>query len=349
MSKVMILLSISFVIFFIGFIWLFSDLIDYSKEVPYDASICADGSLEGKCSENKPYFCSSGILVEKSGICGCPKNTSQNKDSCISMFQVEPKNTTLNYILNGAQSNITYTVYGGMVDYLSELPAYLKSNGNQIPSRTDFKLRNINQENQKFLLMPLVVEIQKRARNKDDQARIAISVVQNIPWGLANKTTVFRKTVLDYSRYPYEVLYDNEGVCGEKSELLAFLLQELGYETVIFYNQEENHESIGIKCPMEESWHNSGYCFVETSGPAIITDTEINYVGALQLKSEPQILFISEGESLPEDLYEYKDAEKLIDIRETINGDKFFFNPKKLVDFKRLEKKYGLAKEYEAG
>ena len=100
---------------------------------------------------------------------------------------------------------------------------------------------------------------------------------------------------------------------------------------------------------MEESWHNSGYCFVETSGPAIITDTEINYVGALQLKSEPQILFISEGESLPEDLYEYKDAEKLIDIRETINGDKFFFNPKKLVDFKRLEKKYGLAKEYNAG
>ncbi|MEK6842187.1 MAG: hypothetical protein AABX84_00065, partial [Nanoarchaeota archaeon] len=341
MSKMMIFLSVIFVIFFIGFIWLFSDLVDVFEEIPYDNSMCGDGSLEGKCSTNKPYFCSNGILIIKAEICGCPNGFIASKDSCISKFQTNPKTILLKYTLLGKEYTFNYTIYGGMVNHLSELPVYLKSNGNQTPSRADFKLKNINQEDQRVLLMPLVVEIQNQARNKEDQARIAISIVQNIDWGMSNKTTVFRQTILNYSRYPYEVLYDDEGVCGEKSELLAFLLRELGYGVIFFYNIEENHEAIGIKCPVEESWHDSGYCFVETTGPSIITDTEITYVGGLQLKTEPQILFISEGESFSGDLYEYKDAEKLIDIRKSVNGDSFFFNPKKLVTFKKLEKKYG--------
>ena len=324
-------------------------MIDDVDEISFDSSTCGDGSLEGTCSANKPYYCSDGILTERASVCGCPKNTSQSKDSCISKFQTNPKTISLKYTLRGEEYTFNYTTYEGMVDYLSELPIYITSNGNRNTSRADFKLKNINQEDQKFLLMPLVVGIQNQARDKEDQARIAISVVQNIEWGKSNKTEVFRKTEIQYSRYPYEVLYDSEGVCGEKSELLAFLLRELEFGVSFFYNLEENHEAIGVKCPVEESWKNSGYCFVETTGPSIITDTEINYVGGLQLESEPQVLFISEGESFSSSMYEYEDAEKLIDIRESVNGDSFFFNPKKLVTFKKLEKKYGLAKEYRAG
>ena len=349
MSKVMIILSIFFVIFFIGFVWLFSDLVDVYKEVPYDNSMCGDGSLAGKCSADKPYYCSEGILIEKSSVCGCPSGLMQSKDSCISKFQTNPKMIPIKYTLRGEEHAFNYTTYEGMVSYLSDLPIYITSNGNGNTSRADFKLKNINQEDQRFLLMPLVVGIRNQARDKEDQARIAISLVQNIEWGKSNKTEIFRNTEIPYSRYPYEVLYDREGVCGEKSELLAFLLRELGYGVAFFYNQEENHEAIGVKCPVEESWKNSGYCFVETTGPAIITDTEIDYVGGLKLESEPQVLFISDGDSLSSDIYEYEDAEKLIDIRNSVNGDGFFFNPKKLVDFKRLENKYGLAKSYEAG
>ncbi len=349
MSKVMVILSLFFAFFFIGFVWLFSDLTDETKNIPFDNSMCGDGSLEGTCSASKPYYCSDGILVERASVCGCLSGLTQNKDSCISKFQTNPRIISLKYILRGEEYNFNYTVYDGMVDYLSELPIYITTNGNGHTSRADFKLKNINQEDQRFLLMPLVVGIQNQARDKEDQARIAISLVQNIEWGKSNKTEFFRDTQIQYSRYPYEVLYDSEGVCGEKSELLAFLLRELGYGVAFFYNLEENHEAIGVKCPIEESWKNSGYCFVETTGPSIITDTEINYVGGLKLESEPQVLFISDGESLSSDLYEYGDAEKLIDIRKSVNGDSFFFNPKKLVDFKKLEKKYGLAKSYEAG
>lgn len=348
MSKVMIILSLFFAFFFVGFVWLFSDLTDNFEEIPFDSSMCGDGSLQGTCSSSKPYYCSDGVLVERASVCGCPTGTAGSGESCISKFQTNPRTVPLKYILRGEEYNFNYTVYEGMTEYLSDLPIYITTNGNGNSSRADFKLKNINQEDQKFLLMPLVVAIQNQARDKEDQARIAISVVQNIEWGKSNKTRTFRESTIDYSRYPYEVLYDSAGVCGEKSELLAFLLRELGFGVSFFYNLEENHEAIGVKCPIEESWHNSGYCFVETTGPSIITDTDITYYGGLKLRSEPQVLFISEGESLSSEIYEYEDAEKLFDVRKNLNQN-YFFNPKKLVTFKKLENKYGLVDEYQAG
>ena len=148
---------------------------------------------------------------------------------------------------------------------------------------------------------------------------------------------------MNYSRYPYEVLYDEEGICGEKSELLAFLLREIGYETVLFYNQEENHESVGIKCPIEESYKRTGYCFVETTGPSIITDDSIEYMGNIVLTSEPEIIHISSGYSLGKYLEEYKDADELKSLKK--NPFVLFRESR----FQRLKEKYGLIEEYNIG
>ena len=145
---------------------------------------------------------------------------------------------------------------------------------------------------------------------------------------------------INYSRYPYEVIYDNEGVCGEKSELLAFLLREMGYGVVFFYNKLENHESIGIKCPKKFSLDDSGYCFIETTGPSIITDSEIEYEGVGKLSSKPELIPISDGDSLGDDLYEYKDAKELINLRS--NGINMFSSGK----LEKLKEKYGLVELY---
>lgn len=337
-----------FILLFFTITWFFSNIFNVLDESYRNPFICGDNSLNGTCSDTKPFFCDNGILVSKAEVCGCGENLTISGNSCVSKFQTEGENVTLKYILRGQEYKFNYTVYKSMRDYLSELPVYINYNGEE-PKRVDFKLRNINEKEQKVLLLPLVVEIQNRGKDKEEQMRIAISIVQNIEWNPSNKTTVFRNNVLNYSRYPYEVLYDMQGICGEKSELLAFLLKEIGYGVAIFYNQEENHESVGIKCPLDKSWKNSGYCFVETTGPSIITDTKINYVGGIQLKSEPEVMIISDGESLNEKIYEYEDAEKLIEARNAINGEDFFFNPKKIINFKKLEKKYGLVKEYQAG
>ncbi len=301
---------------------------------------CGDGSLYGTCSPTKPYYCDSGFLIEKASICSCPINLTLNGDSCLSALQTEPKETTLKYFLNGEENTLDFTVYGGMSGYLSNVSRIISYESGEKPLRADFKLKDINEEEQRELLLPLVVKIQNLAENKEDQARIAISLVQNIEYGFSNKTDNFFGKEVNYSRYSYEVLYDSQGICGEKSSLLAFLLRELGFETVIFYNQPENHESIGISCPKEKSYKETGYCFIETTGPSIITDDAIEYVGGLTLNSEPEVISISNGTSLPENLPEYKDAETMKRIRA---GKFVLFADSKL---EKLREKYGLVEEY---
>ena len=147
----------------------------------------------------------------------------------------------IDYILEGKKQGLNYFAYTEATDYFSNASRIIFYGGAEKPFRVDFKLQKINDEFQKQLLIPLVVKIQNIAKNRDDQARIAISLVQKIPFGESNKSVLFAEDKeARYSRYPYEVIYDRMGVCGEKSELLAFLLRELGFGTAMFYYQNEN-------------------------------------------------------------------------------------------------------------
>lgn len=305
-----------------------------------EAGVCGDSTPPGYCSLSKPYYCESGILVEKASICGCSELSSVEGEFCTSVYQTEPRAVFLNYILNGEENLIEFEVYGGLFDYLSNLSRVISFDTGESPSRLDFKLNAIDEPWQRELLLPLVKKIQNSTSDKEDQARIAISLVQNIEYGFSNKTVDFLGEALNYSRYPYEVLYESQGICGEKSELLVFLLRELGYKTAFFYYSAENHEAVGIGCPIEESYGNSGYCFVETTGPSIITDDSIEYVGGITLVSEPEIIPISEGESLGRGLPEYKDAEVVKKIRQ---GSPVILSNYK---FDLLKTRYGLIEEY---
>ncbi|MCK5624478.1 hypothetical protein KAI04_01400 [Candidatus Pacearchaeota archaeon] len=278
---------------------------------------CGDGTLEGDCSVNQPYFCSEGVLVEKASLCGCVNLTNIEDESCISFYQFNPKEVNFTYFLNGKEKNISFTVYGNLTDYLFELPDFISYSNGEKPLREDFKFIKINEENQKILLMPLVIQIQNLASSKTDQARIAISLVQNIPFGNSDEQIFLGNNSINYSRYPYEVLYEQEGVCASKSELLVFLLREIGYETVFFYHKLENHDSVGIKCPEKYGLLDTSYCFVETTGPSIITDNENSYLGGLKLTSYPEIINSSEGDSFGY-LYEYGDARAFKKIRKGI-------------------------------
>ncbi|MFQ5531830.1 MAG: hypothetical protein ACE5ES_04405, partial [Candidatus Nanoarchaeia archaeon] len=123
--------------------------------------------------------------------------------------------------------------------------------------------------------------------------------------------------------------------------------REIGYDVAFFYNQEENHESLGVKCPLSESYRGSGYCFIETTASSIITDNQINYVGGIKLKSTPEVIPISEsrGIVLSEDLYEYKDALDWMNIRWSIeqNGR---VPTTEYFKWKNLQKKYNVGIEF---
>lgn len=305
------------------------------------SSRCHDRTESGECSETQPYLCSDGKLIESPSICGCTYTLSLDSSGvCVNQYRTNPKNMTFNYTVNGERGEINFTVYYGLYAYLSNLSRTLNLDKN--PTLFDFRSKSVNEENQKAFLLPLVVAIQNAAEDPDDQVRIAVSLVQNIPFGSSNKTIRVLDFSFEYYRYPYEVLYEDQGVCGEKSALLAILLKELGYGSAFLYYPKENHEAMGIECPINKGIDAIGYCFIETTGPSIITDNKTEYVSSVGLVSIPQVIPISYGSSFGEkNFYEYKDAKVLDSIREDARtyGTLNFIQH---VQFQSLKKKYGL-------
>ncbi|MDE1848472.1 MAG: hypothetical protein KGH55_00360 [Nanoarchaeota archaeon] len=310
----------------------------YTSGVP----TCGDGSFYNTCSLDKPYYCSRGILVANPLACGCPDSLTKSGNSCTSKYQTNQSSMVFHYVLNGRNMSVNYTLYGGFADYLSTLPDSITYTDGQQPQKSDFVLMKLNNPIQQAFIEPLVKQIENLApTDKVTQARIAISLVQNIPWGSSGKTVNFGAGAVNYSRYPYEVLYDNQGLCGEKSELLVFLLRDLGYGTALFYYPQENHETAGIKCPVQESVGGTGYCFIEASGPAILSDDSLVYVGGVTLSESPEVVLISDGISLPDNLPEYNDARTL----ESLSG-RSWLDPISSAKLSQLEQKYGLGQAY---
>jgi hypothetical protein len=334
-----ILISFSFALFFL---FVIAHLI--FEKPPEKVLTCSDGTFYETCSLKKPYFCSYGILIEKASVCGCSESLEKKGELCISKYQNNPKNITLEYILRGEKDEINYTVYGGVIDYLFSLSRHIFYSEEENVFRRDFKLKNINEEIQREMLLPLVIKIQNLAMDKEDQARIAISLIQNIPYEASEEIFMFeygQANQTNSSGYPYDVFYNMNGSCEEKSNLLAFLLKEIGYGVAIFYYPIENHEVVGIKCPVEYSLNSTGYCFVETTGPSIISDNGGYYLGWGKLSSEPEVMLISEGDSLGEDLYEYEDAKDWVKINGILE-EKGKINIFRHWKLEKLREKYGL-------
>lgn len=315
---------------------------DYSSE---RGDVCGDGTLYNACSNVKPYFCYQGKLIEDAYTCGCPEGFNVTNGACFSNYHTSPKIIPLSYTLRGERKLIEFVAYGGFVDYISKIPRFISYSEGENFSRADFTLNSINENEQRKFLLPLVIQIQNIAKSPEDQVRIAISIVQNIPFNPSDKSLYFGDDIINYSRYPYDVIYDYQGICGEKANLLIFLLRELGYGVSLLYYPGENHEAVGIKCPVEESLIESGYCFIETTGPSIITDNELFYSGRGLLFSTPEIYIIEEGETLGKNLYEYGDVERLIKIRNYMYKNSLIGPIKKSI-YNSIRLKYGLVEDY---
>jgi hypothetical protein len=188
-----------------------------------------------------------------------------------------PKSVSLRYTLNGKTDYIQMNLYDGIYQYVKQnAPADPVYSQDWFMKRQNMEIKNKEIDN-------LVDLIKQKSIGRDDDARIAISLVQNIPYDLPTPA----------SRTFYEVLYDQKGACGEKSELLAYLLNKLGYDAVLLEFPTDNHMAVGIKSPQEYSYQKSGYAFVETTEISIPTYSDGDYVGVGKLHPTFSIVKIS--------------------------------------------------------
>ena len=247
----------------------------------------------------------------------------------------DPKIVTMSFMYDGNMCNVDYIVYKGLNDYLASLTRNITYYDDP-PTTKDFIIRDLDQNHQKIVLMSLVNYIANFTEDKDDQARIAVSMVQNIPYD-----DIGLESGLLNSKYPYEIVYTQTGVCGGKSVLLTFLLRELGFSVVIFEYEQDSHRAVGIKCPYEYGYNGTGYCFVETTAPSIITDSDKEYEGVGKLSSY-ELIFICDGLSFDSVSEEYNDSieyHRLLDLAD-INGGTL--SPSNYDKWMNIANKYGL-------
>jgi len=111
-------------------------------------------------------------------------------------------------------------------------------------------------------------EVLKEKYSEDELVEIATLFVQSIDYGT---------DATELNRYPYETFYEQEGNCLDKSIILAYILDYLGYTTFIFLGQSnEYHALVGIVCE-EGSNVKIGdlpVCFIETTTYAPIGTPE---------------------------------------------------------------------------
>jgi hypothetical protein len=201
------------------------------------------------------------------------------------------------YVLRGEHGEITLTMYEGVAREIAKEDPY------SYVGKLDRYQKFIYLPVQDPFLNPVVDAIREKSGDPDDQVRIAVSLVQQIPYD----QEMLDKGTLEI-RYPYQTLLDNKGVCCEKSVLLAYILHKLGYGVALFDFENEKHTSVGIKTAPEYAYKNTGYAFIETTTPLIITDGNGEYPAFGRIVSSPEVLPAGDGKSFGSVDEEWNDA-----------------------------------------
>lgn len=212
------------------------------------------------------------------------------------------------YIIDGTPGYIPTKVYTGVNSYITSL--------GDIYSGDDYNAV-INNEVQQKYVSKMVENIRRSAKNPDDEARIAISLVQHIKYDANNLNEIKvnnSKTGQTFiGRYPYTILNQNwGGICGEKSFLLALLLKELGYGVALYEFDDIHHMALGVKAPSQYAYKGTGYALIESTAPEIPTFDEYSLVGTdttLSSTSPSKTVIVSDGKSFTTIGTEYSDAQ----------------------------------------
>jgi len=190
----------------------------------------------------------------------------------------------------------------------------------------------INREDQKTSLQPLVNWIKKQNKKSDNRVRIAASLVQKIPYDDDKYNNGDHSGRGHGTRYPYETLYDNKGICGDKSYLMAFLLKELGFGTAVFYLNDNgaNHMVAGVKCASQYDYKDSGYCYIES-----VRNRMVTYEGSYD-DQNPLVVPLADGRTFNAK-NDWKDAQTWRRLIEEGTS-----SSKNYKAYKKLVKKYGI-------
>ncbi len=239
------------------------------------------------------------------------------------------KDHTFAYVLNGVKDTVLVPLSDALYADYAKKPDPAWDAPYDAAGNSSYYLAFMTDPDQQPAIMALVQAIREKTPDTDDQARIAVSLVQHIPYKEGGKQY----------RYPYEVLYKNQGVCGEKSMLLALLLNNLGYGSCVFYFLPEDHMTAGIKAASPYDFRHSGYAFIEATEPYIITDSSTDNLAKWKFSSTMEITADGTGQEFRSIVNDYNDARKWA----TLEGNVKHLSTSQYNTWQALNTKYDLS------
>ena len=237
-----------------------------------------------------------------------------------------PKTTSFSFFVGRDMGTLNFTTYGGLSDFFAN-----KSHSYHYDPDNGVIMDLLENVVQNEYMQPFIDMIRKRSVTSDDPAKIAISLVQRIPYN-GNR---YIRTSTDWY-YPYETLHNNEGSAADKSVLLAYILNELGYETVLF--EFPGHMAVGVKSSSRYSFYDTGYTYVETTRPTIITYEPDPGYGGFSISQNPRVIHLSGGRKALDVSMEYNDALRMKQL-EKMGGN---LNQSYRAEFAKISDKYNL-------
>jgi hypothetical protein len=117
----------------------------------------------------------------------------------------------------------------------------------------------------------------------DDDGRLELMVtaVQAIPYGEIDRQI----------RLPVEVVAYRSGVCTEKTVLLGALMLRDGWDTCVWVFDSQRHVAIGVGGDAA-TFRDSGYVFIETTGPAYVGQAAAGYRSCGPIADPPQTIHV---------------------------------------------------------
>jgi len=237
-------------------------------------------------------------------------------------------------VVNGKKKNYNMPTDSSLYNTLFGLPDYTCNNYATLADCYNTVL--LGRADQKEAMKPLVNWINKKVKKSGDRVRAAASLAQYIPYDY-NKSTGDEEVSTGRghgTRYPYETIFENSGICGEKSFLIVYLLKELGYGTATMVFFSPLHRVAAVKCAPEYDFRDTGYCIIQPNFRKMIT-----FEGSQKDDDPDQITIMSNGKTFNAK-GDYKDSRKYWEIMNSIDAGTY--TKKQAKAYKKLIKKYGL-------
>jgi len=164
-----------------------------------------------------------------------------------------------NWNYRGSPYSLSMTVYGSVDDYYKTRPKGVVI-GREENTLTKYIALSKGDDSIRELASKLNALAEANGLDENQKLDLVASFVQTIPYDYEEATTDPTEP-----RYAYEVLFDNKGICSEKSFLMYDILREMGYGAVLFAYTAENHMNVGVQVDRGYSNYDSGYAVMETT------------------------------------------------------------------------------------